>query len=120
MACTESDDPYLQYSGYLSVLGYLSAQVRASVPEKIRKKLVQPDPQVLADDIFLTEKQWEQVEEKALLPTETVSQATDTFLNTTLTINGVEDGIRSYSRVVRLLIHYYMDSGVNRERRSAG
>lgn len=120
VACTESDDPYLQYSGYLSVLGYLSAQVRASVPEKIRKKLVQPDPQVLADDIFLTEKQWEQVEEKALLPTETVSQATDTFLNTTLTINGVEDGIRSYSRVVRLLIHYYMDSGVNRERRSAG
>ena len=110
VACTESDDLYLQYSGYLSVLGYLSRQVRASVPEKIRKKLVQPDPAVLADDIFLTAEQWAQVEEKALLPTETVNQATDVFLNTTLTINGVADGIQSYSRVVRLLIHYYMDT----------
>ena len=42
-----------------------------------------------------------------MLKTETVKQAADTFLETTLTLNGVEDGTVSYSRVVKLLLQYY-------------
>ena len=30
-----------------------------------------PSEQVIQDDVFLTEEQWERVEEKAVLPTET-------------------------------------------------
>ena len=42
-----------------------------------------------------------------MVSTETVKQAADTFLNTTLTLNGVADGTVSYSRVVKLLLQYY-------------
>lgn len=106
-ACVESDEPYLQYSGYLSVLGYLAGQVRKSVPEETRRQLESVDEQVVKDAVFLTEEQWEQVEERAVVSTETVNQATNAFLEKTLTMNGVEDGILSYSRVVRLVIHYF-------------
>lgn len=47
------------------------------------------------------------MEQRAVLKTETVKQAADTFLNTTLTLNGVKDGTISYSRVVSLLLQYY-------------
>ncbi|MDE7310438.1 MAG: DUF3810 domain-containing protein [Eubacterium sp.] len=106
-ACIESEDPYLQYSGYLSVLGYLARQVRESVPDEVRKGLVQANEQVQKDDVFLTQEQWEQVEKKAVLSTETVNKATNVFLEKNLTMNGVEDGMKSYSRVVRLVILYY-------------
>lgn len=107
LACIESDDIYLQYSGYLSVLGYLARQVRKSVPEEIRKTLPVANELVQKDDIFLTPEQWDQVEKRALFSTETVNQATNVFLETNLTMNGIVDGIQSYSRVVRLVVRYY-------------
>ena len=91
----------------MSVLGYLARQVRQSVPEEIRKTLAAANEQVCKDDVFLTEEQWEQVEKKAILSTDTVNQATNVFLETNLTMNGIEDGMNSYSRVVRLVICYY-------------
>ncbi len=108
-ACIESEDVYLQYSGYLSVLGYLARQVRKSVPEEIRKTMPVADEQVIQDDVFLTQAQWAQVEERAVMPTETVNKATNVFLEKNLTMNGIEDGIQSYSRVVRLVVKYYAD-----------
>ena len=59
------------------------------------------------DRKFLTQEAWDAVEKKAVLRTETVKQAADTFLDTTLTLNGVQDGTISYSRVVKLLLKYY-------------
>ena len=107
LACIESDDVYLQYSGYLSVLGYLARQERKSVPEELRKTLPAASGLVQKDDIFLTEEQWEQVEKRAVFSTETVTEATNVFLETNLTMNGISDGIQSYSRVVRLVVKYY-------------
>lgn len=109
MACIESDDPYLQYSGYLSVIGYLARQVQNSVPEETRQTMVHANAQVLQDDVFLTNEQWDEVEKKAVLSTEKVNKATNVFLETNLTMNGVEDGISSYSRVVRLVVRYYAE-----------
>lgn len=107
VACIESEDPFLQYSGYLSVLSYLAGQIRKSVPKDIRAGLEQAAEQVIADDAFLTQEQWERVEEKAVVPTEAVNRATDVFLETNLTMNGVADGVQSYGRVVRLVLGYY-------------
>jgi len=109
VACIEADDPYLQYSGYLSVLGYLASQVHRSVPEDVRQTMVRANEYVQKDSVFLTKEQWKQVEKKAVLSTETVNKATNVFLETNLTMNGVEDGIQSYSRVVRLVIRYYAE-----------
>ncbi len=119
LACVQSDDIYFRYSGYLSVLGYL---------ERDLKKAAQNDPDAFAaaceedapvqlldivyeDDIFVTDEEWERINRKALLDTETVDKATDAFVDTTLKVNGVSDGKVSYSRVVRLLLQYYAVSG---------
>ena len=75
----------------------------------VKGKLVKANEQVRKDDVFLTKEQWEQVEKKAVVSTETVNQATNSFLEKNLTLNGIEDGIQSYSRVVRLVIRYFSE-----------
>lgn len=115
LACVESDDVTFQYAGYLSVLNYLindlykaaqtspvayDAAVTARTPVSVADIVQQ-------DNVFVTESEWERINGKALLDTETVEEMSDTFTDTTLKLNGVEDGIVSYSRVVRLLLQYY-------------
>ncbi len=109
LACADSEDPLFRYSAYLSVIGYLDRDFIKAIGED--EEIYRSHPRILAqvaeDKKFLTSKAWEQVEKKAVLKTETVKQAADTFLETTLTLNGVEDGTVSYSRVVKLLLQYY-------------
>ena len=50
---------------------------------------------------------WEKVEEKAVLKTEVVDKVSDKLSETSMVLNGVEDGVLSYTRVVSLLLHYY-------------
>lgn len=109
LACVDSDEPLFRYSAYLSVLGYLDDDFYHAVGEEEYLKHPAISAQVKKDDIFLTEEAWAQVEENAIFKTETVQQASYDFLETTLTLNGVEDGIESYSRVVQLLLIYYGD-----------
>lgn len=109
LACVDSEDPLFRYSAYLSVIGYLDRDFFRAAGEDSEVYLSHPviNDLVLEDRKFLTQETWESVEEKAVLKTETVKQATDIFLDTTLTLNGVEDGRISYSRVVDLLLQYY-------------
>ncbi len=66
--------------------------------------------QVWDDNIFLTEESWKKVEDNAVIETETVKKAADTFVDTTLKVNGVGDGKASYNRVVELmLLEYYSE-----------
>ena len=62
---------------------------------------------VYADDIFLTQDTWDEIEDNSLFDTETIDQVSDTFSDVSLKLNGVEDGQLSYSRVVNLLLKYY-------------
>lgn len=109
LACVDSEDPLFCYSAYLSVIGYLDRDFVKAIGEDEEIYLSHPQisGQVAADKKFLTSEAWEQVERRAVLKTETVKQAADTFLETTLTLNGVADGTVSYSRVVKLLLQYY-------------
>lgn len=107
LACIRSDDPYVKYSGYLSVLPYVSKEVRKNVPESIRSKMTQPSELVQQDAVFLTQESWQRVENEAVLKTETVNKATDAFLEGNLKTNGVKEGMESYSQVVRLLVAWY-------------
>jgi hypothetical protein len=109
LACVESDNPIVRYSGYLSVLNYLDNDFYKAVRkdwEAYSSQLKILD-QVHTDNVFLTEAEWERIEEKALLNTETVDEVSDTFTDTVLKANGVSDGKISYSRVVKLLLQYY-------------
>lgn len=107
LACIRSDDAFLQYSGYLSVLNYTAREVKKyAVPEEL-EQLPRVNELVQKDIVFLTEDSWSRVEEKAVVSTETAAKATNAFLEGNLKANGVSDGVVSYSRVVRLLLDYY-------------
>lgn len=115
LACVQSEDPFFQYAGYLSVLVYLNNDLykawkeEPSAYEKAAA-IVRPvavDPQVWEDNLFVTEEEWERINRKAWIDTEVVDKAADVFIDTNLKVNGIADGKISYSRVVRLLLQYY-------------
>ena len=114
LACIQSDDIVYQYSGYLSVLNYLDNDFYKAVGRDREAYLAQPriSSQVTKDNVFVTDDEWERINGKALIDTETVEAVSDAVVDTTLKVNGVADGMISYSRVVRLLLQYYL-SGQN-------
>lgn len=114
LACVQSEDKFFEYAGYLSVLNYLDNDFYDAVGGDIDAYLAQPVilPQVHIDNVFLTQEAWDEVEEDAVLDTETVDQISDEFTDTVLVVNGVEDGILSYNRVVQLLLQYYEQEGL--------
>ena len=115
LACVQSEDAFIRYSGYLSVLNYLSNdlyKMKKNNPDAYEKavSLVKPvavTEQVKEDNIFVTLEEWDRINGKAVIDTETVTRATDTLVDANLKINGVSDGKISYSRVVKLLLQYY-------------
>ncbi len=115
LACVQSDDVVFQYAGYLSVLNYLGNDLyaakcadAAAYEQAVEcAGLVSVLPVVQQDNVFVVQEEWDRINGKALLDTETVDQVSDTFTDTTLKVNGVSDGMLSYNRVVRLLLQYY-------------
>lgn len=109
LACVDAEDAFFNYSAYLSVIHYLDRDFYQAVGKNNGIYFSHPmiSAQVLEDKKFLTEEEWEKVEETAVIDTEIVKEASDVFLETNLTINGVADGKISYSRVVNLLLQYY-------------
>ena len=108
LACTGSDDKLFEYSGYLGVLNYVNNAFYENVSKEEYLSHTKISDIVRADNIFLTEDNWNKVEKSSPLDTETVKKAADTFVDTTLKVNGVGDGKASYNRVVELmLLDYY-------------
>lgn len=114
LACIKSGNPFFEYSGYLSVLYYLDNDFWDAIGHDINAYYAQPIilPQVDEDNIFLKQEDWDRIEEEAVIDTETVDEVSDAFTETVLVVNGVEDGIKSYSRVVELLLLYYEHEGL--------
>lgn len=115
LACITSDDPFFQYCGYLSVIDYLNADLFENLDYSVEAYLSyrQCNELVQRDNIFLTKEAWDEVEKSAVLDTETVRKASDKFLDTNLNLNGVEEGVASYGRVVELLLKYDDESRNN-------
>ncbi len=113
LACVESEDPVFVYSGYLSVLNYLDNDFYRAVGRDREAYLAQVRilPRVTADDVFVTEQEWERINGKALIDTQVVDAVSDAMVDATLKVNGVQDGIISYNRVVTLLLQYYDRQG---------
>lgn len=117
LACVRGSDEFFQYAGYLSVLNYLYndlLKARKANPEAFQAAAEKAPPvnvseQVWEDNIFVTQEEWDRINESALLDTEVVDKAADVFIDTNLKVNGVSDGKVSYSRVVRLLLQYYAE-----------
>lgn len=112
LACINSDDLVFQYSGYLGVLNYINNDFYNAVGEKEYKKHVKISERVKYDNQFLSPEGWQEVEKKAVIKTETVKKAADTFVDTNLKVNGVSAGKASYRYVVGLIMDYYYNNSV--------
>lgn len=109
LACIQSGDDFLIYCGYLGVLNYVDGAYIESIDRDGTRYYAQPEisEQVAEDNVFLLPEMWEKVEENAMIDTEQVEQISDAFTETSLSLNGVEDGMASYGRVVGLMLQYY-------------
>lgn len=109
LACIESEDLFVQYCGYLSVLNYVNNDFYKSISnnKNIYKRHVRISDLVAEDNIFLSKEDWEVVEKKAVVKTATVKKVSNTLMETTLKLNGVEEGMQQYDKVVNLLLDYY-------------
>ena len=109
LACISSDDIFFEYSGYLSVLYYLDNDFYDAIGGNTERYFEEERilPQVHADNIFVKQEEWDRINDTALIDTEVVDAVSDSFVETSLKLNGVEDGMISYNRVVQLLLQYY-------------
>lgn len=109
LACINSEDTFLQYCGYLSVLNYVNNDFYESIGHNKNeyKKHVRISDMVADDNIFLTREDWQEVEKKAIIKTSTVKKVSNAVMETTLKANGVEQGMQQYNEVVSLLLDYY-------------
>lgn len=108
IATTGSDSIEVQYSGYLEALEYVHNQIYKN--EIVSGyELTNDISQEVRNDWFrfLPETYWEDNQEKEIIPTETVDVVYNTAADTSMKLNGVEDGNASYSRMVNLLLDYY-------------
>lgn len=112
IAASQSDSADFRYSGYLNALEYVHNQVYENNATEAFY-LTDTISQEVKNDWFkfLPETYWEDNKEKEIISTETVDTISSTATDTTLKINGVEDGIESYDRMVNLLLDYYFPAG---------
>jgi hypothetical protein len=73
----------------------------------VYKNHVRISDRVADDNIFLTRENWQTVEKKAVVKTSTVKKVSNTLMDTSLKLNGVEEGVLQYNGVVELLLNYY-------------
>ena len=109
LACDASDNTEYRYSGYLNALKYVIGQVRDNCSaETVSQIYSRLDAGVIAD-MNGNSDYWQSVQEsdKGLLPSKTVAKVSDKAMEASLKLNGVEDGKRSYGRMVDLLLNYY-------------
>ena len=112
VACIESDNEFIQYSGYLSVFYYLLDDIETYATEEEKTNMHKIDKRAYDDTIFVKEEVFNEIEEKSFVSTDTLSDATDKFIDSNLKINGVTSGMDNYNEVVRLLIFYYFGNNV--------
>ena len=59
------------------------------------------------DFVFIPEEAWEEIEEDAIVDTEHIDEISTSVMDLNLKVNGVEEGVKAYSEVVKLLLQYY-------------
>lgn len=107
-ATTSSQYNELRYSGYMTAFNYSMNELVKYVPaEEYNEVAAMVNEQVWTDNIYITEEYKKQIEDEAVLSTEKVSEFEEKVNDASLKMNGVEDGVNSYNRVVALLLDDY-------------
>lgn len=108
-ACDNSGCTDLRYSGYLMALSYVRNKVFEYADEGKKIAIDSSISQEVWIDIEENNKYWKQVEEAedTVFDSKKVSEVSDKAMETSLQLNGVEDGKKSYGRMVDLMLNYY-------------
>ncbi|MGE4568635.1 MAG: DUF3810 domain-containing protein [Bacteroidales bacterium] len=100
LACIASTDPFIQYSGYFSVLGYIAADARRLLPATYRTHLANIEPGIRQESALLSAYWKSQQHEK-------LSRIQNKVYDTYLKANRIPTGIKNYSEVTALLLTYH-------------
>jgi len=100
LACVGSDNPELKYSGYMLALVYAGNQLYAADAD-LYFQLASGYSKGVRLDFAENSRYWEEFKDTVL------SEAGEKMNNTYLKINNVEDGTKSYGRMVDLLLAEY-------------
>lgn len=116
VVCFLSQNDAVRYSGYLDALYYLYADAKNLVGTEYEDeyyRVISIVPSVVWSNDVTSFKAdyWEENKDKEIIPTDTVEAVSEALTDATLQLNGVEDGILSYYRVVELLMDYYACGG---------
>lgn len=109
VACDRSDSIDLRYSGYLMALSYVRNKVFEYADEGKKIAIDSSIAQEVWIDIEENNRYWKEVEEAedTVFDSKKVSEVSDKAMETSLHLNGVEDGKKSYGRMVDLMLNYY-------------
>lgn len=100
LVCSESDDPYIRYSGYLNLFEYVSSALYKADPAAYRTVISGLDSRVRAE-LSSYNSFFEKYDDSV------VSKISGTVNDTYLKIQGQKDGAASYGRVVDLAVAYF-------------
>ncbi len=91
------------------MLNYVNNDFYEAVGEDYERYMaeVQIDRQVYEDAVFVRKEDWDRIEKEAVVDTEVVHAVSIGFVETSLKLNGVDDGMVVYCRVVDLLLQWY-------------
>lgn len=100
LVCILSDDPYMQYSGYLNMYEYLASPLYKASPSYYRKATAELDSRVRYD-LDCYGRFFDQYRDSV------ASDVSDAVNNTYLVLQGTE-GSKSYGMVVDLAVAYHL------------
>lgn len=99
LAATNSNDAYFNYSGYLMAVRYALFEIYQKDPEKFEETKMKLNKGILKD-IQQSEDFWESYQNWT-------EKYFKTFYDTFLKANQQKDGMKSYNKMVVLLVNYY-------------
>lgn len=109
IACDRSDNVEYRYSGYLSALTQVRNKIFEYASDEKKSEFDSRISSKVWADISANWDYWDSVKEAedTVFDSEKVSEVSDKAMETSLQLNGVEDGKKSYGRMVDLMLNYY-------------
>ncbi len=109
LACEGSDNVEYRYSGYMRALKYVMGKCDENCSEETRNRLYSRLSDGVRTDWSGNAEYWDSVQksDEGVFDSEKVAEVSDKAMETSLKMNGVEDGKKSYGRMVDLLLDWY-------------
>ncbi len=109
LACDASESPDYRYSGYLNATEYVLRKCAEDCSSETTAKLYAMLSEEVSTDMGLDSKHWKDVQEsdEGMFDSKKVAEVSDKVSDTSMKLNGVEDGRKSYDRMTDLLLDWY-------------